>query len=336
MAISAARDRLLDRVLELTPEEFEVLCKIVLADGLQTSDLNVTPASQDGGIDIAGRLSYEWFAADFGVQVKRYSPGNTVGNDRIHRLAGALRENGYHLGTFVTTSSYTGPAKKAARDLPIQLVSGVEFADSMLRSGIGVTEVGSEYELEATFWHELDRTDERISAGEVPLANNLDRVRDVLRAIQHTDGTCASIRQWATENANLNLSDRHARINANSTTVLGLARKEPPAPGHRATRYGLTKSGAEYLSESPESADAQTILQRAIRGVELVERVRSEVAKNGELSTAEIDELLADETAGLSDSSVRRRSSAIRTWLAVLPEIEVEKSGRSKSYVYAD
>ena len=140
MATSGARDRLVDRMLDLTPREFEVLCKTVLADDPRTANLTVTPASQDGGIDVEGRFSDDWFAADFGVQVKRYGRGNPVGTDRVHRLAGALTAHGYDLGTLVTTSSYTGPATETARNLPVQLVSGTDLADAMLRSNLGVSE----------------------------------------------------------------------------------------------------------------------------------------------------------------------------------------------------
>lgn len=334
MATPAAQDQLLDRILQLSPQEFEVLCKVVLADGLRTASLAVTPASQDGGIDIEGRLDYDWFAANFGVQVKRYGRGNSVGNDRIHRLAGALTENGYDLGTFVTTSSYTGPAKETAERLPIKLISGTDLTSSMLRTGIGVTEVGGEYELDTTFWQDLDESDERIPASEVPLANNLDRIRDVLRAIRHTDGTRDSIQRWVSQSTALDLSERHVYINANSATVLGLARKEPSAPERQVTRWGLTKTGADYLKAQSGSVPARRILHRAIRSVDLVERTHSKIVEAGELSKAEIDALIADETAGLSDSSVERRSSAIRTWLAFLPDVEVEGPRTSKTYVH--
>ncbi|WP_135823341.1 restriction endonuclease [Halorussus ruber] len=334
MATSAAQDRLLDRLLELSPQEFEVLCKAVLDRSLRTTSLAVTPASQDGGIDIEGRLDYDWFAADFGVQVKRYGRGNVVGNDRVHRLAGALTENDYSLGTFVTTSSYSGPARKTAEELPIQLVSGADLTESMLRTGIGVTQTDGSYDLDPDFWRNLSESDEQIPASEVPLGNNLDRVRDALRAIRATDGTVESIRRWTAEFTDYDLSDRHARINANSAVVLGLARKEPSTAGDDRQRWGLTPTGADYLNATPESSEAQTILQRKIRSVGLVERVRSAVAGAGELTKAEIDDLITEETADLSESSVRRRSSAIRTWLAVLPEIEVEGPRTSKTYVY--
>ncbi|QLG28736.1 restriction endonuclease [Halorarum halophilum] len=114
-----AREELLSRARSISPDEFEVLCSLVLGRTLRTTELSVTPRSQDGGIDIEGRLSYDWFAADYGVQVKRYAEENTVGSDRVHRLAGALLSNNYHLGTFITTSSYTKPAVAASNQLPV-------------------------------------------------------------------------------------------------------------------------------------------------------------------------------------------------------------------------
>ncbi|WP_135854931.1 restriction endonuclease [Halorussus salinus] len=334
MTTAAPQERLRDRMLDLDPREFEVLCKVVLADELRTASLAVTPASQDGGIDIEGRLDYDWFAADFGVQVKRYSPGNVVGNDRVHRLAGALVENGYALGTFVTTSSYSGPARRTAEELPIQLVSGTDLAASMLRTGLGVTETDGEYDLDATFWQDLRESDERVPASEVPLGNDFGKIRAVLRAIRATDGTRDEIRQWVARNTGYDLSERHVYSHANSATVLGLARKEPSASGDGATRWGLTATGAEYVRARPDSTPARRLLERAIRSVELVERVLAAAAEAGELTTAEIDDLLADETTGLSESSVQRRGSALRTWLELLPEITVEGPRTAKRYVY--
>ena len=333
MASAATHDRMLDRLRSLSPQEFEVLCKTVLADGLRTATLTVTPASQDGGIDIEGRLDYDWFAADFGVQVKRYAADNRVGNDRIHRFAGALAENDYHVGTFVTTSSYTGPATETAERLPVKLVSGDDLVRSMVDGGIGVTRVGDGVDLDETFWDRVDESDERVPAGDVPLASNFDRVRAVLAALRHTDGTRDAVQRWAARNRGLDLSERHVYINANAATVLGLARTEPTPRGD-AARWGLTASGAEYLDAHPESAAARQILRGAIRDVDLVRRVRSELADAGELSCEAVDDLMAAETTGLSRSSVERRGSALRSWLAELPEVE-ETGGRTgKSYVH--
>lgn len=332
MATAAVHDRLLDRMLALSPEEFEILCKIVLTDSIQTTTISVTPASQDGGIDIEGRLSYDWFAADFGVQVKRFAEQNRVSNDRVHRLAGALVENDYDIGTFITTSSYTGPAIETANQLPIKLVSGEDLTQSMLRTEIGVTTVNDRYELDTAFWQDIGKSDERIPASEVPLGNNFDRIRAVLCAIRQTDGEWKSIQRWVARNAEFNLSKRHVYINANSASVLGFARKEPARDNRQ--RWGLTPIGAEYINADPTSTQAQRVLQRAIRSVGLVERIHSKIAEDGELSHEEIDEVIKTETTGLSNSSVRRRSSAIRTWLEVLPDVELDGQRTGKVYAY--
>ncbi|WP_327050891.1 restriction endonuclease [Halomicrococcus gelatinilyticus] len=333
MATAATRDRLLDRMRSLSPPEFEVLCKTVLGERLRTAALTVTPASQDGGIDIEGRLEDDWFAADFGVQVKRYAADNRVGNDRIHRFAGALAENDYHVGTFVTTSSYTGPATETAERLPVKLVSGDDLVRSMVDGGVGVVRTGDGVDLDETFWDRVDESDERVPAGDVPLASNLDRVRAVLAALRHTDGTRDAVRRWAARNRGLDLSDRHVYINANAATVLGLARTEPTPRGD-AARWGVTASGAEYLNAHPESAAARAVLEDAIRDVDLVRRVRSRLVDAGELSREAVDDCIAAETTGLSQSSVERRGSALRSWLAELPEVE-ETGGRAgKTYVH--
>lgn len=334
MSAAAIQDQLLDRAYELSPDQFEVLCKVVLADSLQTTTLSVTPSSHDGGIDIEGRLSYDWVPADFGVQVKRYAPGNRVSSDRVHRLAGALADNNYHLGTLVTTSSYTDPAVDAAERLPVKLVTGDDLARSMVESGIGVRRVDGDYELAPSFWQRLDETDEAIPASDVPLGSNFDRIRAVLLALKHTKGTKPEVQSWVAEEFNIDLSDRHVFINANSAAVMDLARKEPSPGQNSRQRWGLTELGAEYVATEPGSQAAQHILAGAIRRVDLVERLLAAIEDSGALTMAEIDGVIENETTGLSESSIKRRSSSVRSWLAHLPEISVERGQPSKTYMY--
>lgn len=334
MQAAAVRNLVLDRAHDLSPERFEVLCKVVLADGLRTTSLTVTPASQDGGIDIEGRLNYDWFSADFGVQVKRYARDDRVSSDRVHRLAGALVDNDYHLGTFVTTSSYTRPAVETAERLPVELVTGDELAEAMISSGIGVRCADGEYDLEPAFWQSLGETAETIPASEVPLGSNFDRIRAVLTALKHTPGTKPEIQSWVRERSAVTLSDRHVYINANSAAVLGLARKEPPTDARDVQRWGLTARGAEYLAAPPDSRDARRALARAIRSVDLIDRLLADVRDASALTADDLDARIEAETTGLSTSSVRRRASSVRKWLATLPEVDVEDSRSGKSYQY--
>jgi restriction system protein len=334
MNAAAARDAVRDRAVDLPPEQFEVLCKVVLDDRLRTSSLTVTLASQDGGIDVEGRLDYDWFAADFGVQVKRYARENHVTSDRVHRLAGALVDNGYDVGTLVTTSDFTTPAVSTAERLPIQLVRGNELAATMVDNGIGVRRRDDEFVLASDFWDDLTEATERIPAGEVPLGSNFERMRAVLEALRFTDGTKEAIQSWVSSVEGIDLSDRHVYINANSAAVLELARTEPAPTAGDQKRWGLTKRGRDHLSEPPESVAVRSLLADAIRDVELVDRIRSDLVAQGELTADEIDGMVAAETTGLSESSVRRRASSVRTWLSLLPELSEDVSQSPKVYYY--
>ena len=326
MNAAAAREDVLERALDLTPEGFEVLCKLVLRETLPAATLSVTPRSHDGGIDLEGRLRTDWFAADFGVQAKRNAPTNTVGSDRVHRLGGALLEHGYHVGTFVTTASYSGPAVAAAESLPVQLVDGETLARTMVAAGLGVDGDGTDYVADSTFWNGFG-SDADVSTGSVPLANNLERVTDVLRGTIHTDGTPAQLDRWLSAHTDHEMGERHVRINANGAVILGLARTEPAAAG--ADRYGPTDWGAEYLDARP--AERDRILAERIRAVEIVRRLLRQLDERGALSVTEIDAVVAEAT-DLSPASVDRRGSAVRAWLRRLPEVEVASGGGGHEY----
>ncbi len=246
-------------------------------------------------------------------------------------------ENNYNLGTFIRTSSFTRPAIETAHRLPIQLISGEMLTRTLVNSEIGVTVHDGTYDLDPTFWQDIGKLDETIPASEVPLSSNVNRIRAVLRAMKHTDGTAAIIQSWVAANTDISLSNRHVYINANSATILGFARKEPATDPTEAQRWGLTPHGAEFITVHPESADAQNLLQQAIRGVPLVERICEHIVDTGELTINEIQQFITDETTGLSESSVTRRGSVVREWLSQLPDITDERngSGNAKKYVYS-
>lgn len=326
MDVTTARDTVHSRALALSPNEFEMLCKVVLGETLPATTLTVTPHSRDGGIDVEGRLQTDWLAADFGVQAKRNAADNPVSSDRVHRLGGALLENDYHVGTLVTTASFTGPATTVAESLPVRLVDGETLATTMVEAELGVRRVDDRYTVDDAFWQGFG-DDTELKSGAIPLASNLDRVVATLRGMTHTDGTPAALGAWLATHTDHSMDERHVRINANGAVVLGLARTEPAPEGQ--DRYGPTESGAALLQA--DGRRRQRLLAGAIRSVEVVDRVQSALADEGPLTVDDIDALVADAT-NLSQSSVERRASTVRSWLEALPEVEIVTEGRIKQY----
>lgn len=330
MDAATARESVLDRTRSLSPTEFEVLCKVVLGETLPTATLSVTPRSHDGGIDVEGRVQSDWLAADFGVQAKRHAPDNRVGSDRVHRLGGALLEGGYHVGTLVTTSSFTKPAVDAAESLPVRLVDGDALATTMVEQRLGVRRVNDGYTPDDAFWGGFGASD-GIQSGEVPLASNLERVEDTLRGMVHTNGTPDALGKWLITNTSHEMDERHVRINANGAVILGLARTEPAPEGQ--DRYGPTERGAEFLRTAGE--ERERLLAERIRSVEIVQAVLAALDNGDELTVADIDAVLAAET-DLSESSIQRRGSAVRSWLERLPDVTTARAGRKTAYRLAE
>jgi restriction system protein len=326
MDATTARQSVLDRTRALSPTEFEVLCKVVLGKTLPTASLSVTPRSHDGGIDVEGRLRTDWVAADFGVQAKRHAPESRVGSDRVHRLGGALLEGGYHVGTLVTTSSFTTPAVDAAESLPVRLVDGDALAATMVEQRLGVRRTDDGYRPDETFWSGFDESD-GIGTGEVPLASNLDRVEDTLRGMVHTDGTPDALGAWLAANTTHEMDERHVRINANGAVILGLARTEPAPEGQ--DQYGPTERGAEFLRATGEQRER--LLAERIRSVEVVRAVLAALAADKSLTVDHIDAVLGAETE-LSRSSIERRGSAVRSWLERLPDVTTARRGPKTVY----
>lgn len=333
MQAAAMQDHLRDRMYEVSPERFEILCKMVLSRRLDTRSMQVTAFRQDDGIDVEGLIDEDVVQVLFGAQVKRYDEGNTVSNGHVQRFSGALTQGNYQTGTYITSSSFTRPAKQAAEDLQIHLVDGERLASTMVSNGIGVVERLDGYELRPTFWDALaepERTD-TVPSNEVPLANSFESLRQFLAAIDETDGTRAAIHRAVPE-----FDARHADLYGTAGWLLGFVHEDTPtvADGREVRRWGLTKSGVEYLRlhESGNAEIARERLVAGVRQVEIVDRLATAIAKRGNLSYDELKTVLAAETT-LSESSVTRRASTLAQWLTVLPEVEERPDGRSKQFV---
>lgn len=133
----AFRQRLKLKLLDLTPQQFEVFARELLrAYGFQS--VEVTAVSRDGGIDGYGQLKIGLATMSVAFQCKRWQ-GN-VGRPEVNKFRGAISGE-YEQGLFFTTADFTADAaaasiKKGA--VPIILLNGDAIVDLMIQKGFGV------------------------------------------------------------------------------------------------------------------------------------------------------------------------------------------------------
>jgi restriction system protein len=133
---------LLGRVCDATPDFFEhLIVELLLAMGYGGTSENpgrTIGKSGDDGID--GVIDQDPLGVDqIYVQAKRYAEGNNIGAGAIRDFFGALNLKKAQKGIFFTTSAFSEPAVKTARDLGMRivLIDGPRLAKLMIRYNIG-------------------------------------------------------------------------------------------------------------------------------------------------------------------------------------------------------
>ena len=130
--------QLLDRLLQLSPAEFENLVgKFLEANGFQ--EVRVTGRSHDGGID--GDCVVPFINVKIAFQAKRFRLENTVGTQLMQQFKGSV--GAYERGIFITTSSFTAGAREIAEQpgVRILLIDGQELVVNMVKKGLGIKTV---------------------------------------------------------------------------------------------------------------------------------------------------------------------------------------------------
>lgn len=143
------RDRLLEALNGLTPRKFEMFCR-ALAKRMNV-DIDETigvKQSGDGGLDGFGYMVADDFrTSSVTIQAKRWSK-NLVSSPEIDKFRGAMDKYRADYGIFITTSSFSKDAMKAARTGTkiITLIDGDRLADLVAKYELYVTPVVT-YEL---------------------------------------------------------------------------------------------------------------------------------------------------------------------------------------------
>lgn len=140
---AALRDELLDRILANSPAFFEqLIVDLLVAMGYGGSHKDAAAQlgrTGDGGVD--GIVNEDRLGLDrIYIQAKRYAPGSQVGRPDVNGFVGSLVGLGATKGVFVTTSTFSQPARDYVKHLAqrVILIDGQELADLMIEHDVGV------------------------------------------------------------------------------------------------------------------------------------------------------------------------------------------------------
>lgn len=130
---------LLENILEKDPYFFEELVvKLLKKMGYGTEEnlAETTGKSRDEGID--GIIYQDKLGLDaIHIQAKKWKDKTPVGRVDLQKFAGALLGKKAQKGVFITTSSFSEPAKNYAKQQRIRCIDGQELANLMIDYEVG-------------------------------------------------------------------------------------------------------------------------------------------------------------------------------------------------------
>lgn len=126
----------------LSSRQFElVVARLLEKDGF---DVEVTPATRDGGKDIIAKLRTAAGSFMVYVECKRYAPDRPVGVSVIRELVGVVHSERATAGLVVTTSAFSKPVYKFRDAMPhrLDLKAYTDLVEWLSRAGGIRREVG--------------------------------------------------------------------------------------------------------------------------------------------------------------------------------------------------
>lgn len=132
------QDRLLQKLLEMSPAAFERLAQRLLREA-GFKNVEVLGRSGDGGLDGVGVYRPSLISFPIFFQCKRYR--DSVGPGQVRDFRGAMAGRG-EKGLLITTGVFTSEAKReATRDgaPPVELIDGNDLCDLLREYSVGVT-----------------------------------------------------------------------------------------------------------------------------------------------------------------------------------------------------
>lgn len=333
MKAAAAKDDILDHALDISPGQFEQLCRILIKRSEKTRELELTPRSGDDGIDVHAVIDRDLFLTRLGVQAKRNDEKNTIGSNPMRTFKGSLDEGDYHTGTFITTSTFSQPAVQSAEKGYIRLIDGHDLSEIMLRSQLGVNkENENEFATDWEFWEifEIERND-LIRSDAIPQANTVTHLNIVLRAMDEGNNVKPTIHQYMEEQTGRDWRDRQADYYSQAGWALGFVHKDigDSYDGTERQTWTLSRIGreyVEYLKDGDEQAAKQVLFEQ-VREMEIAKRALARLRNQGTMTHEELEEVVHDNTLpqeydnGLRESTSHRRAKTLGRWIEKLPEV---------------
>ena len=133
------RDSIRELLLDIDPFVFEHVVQQLL-DAMGYVDTEVTPATNDKGVDVVGTIKVGITEVREVVQVKRLR--SNVQRPVLDQLRGSLHRFDAVRGTIICTSSFTRGTREAAFERgapPITLIDGETLIQLLIDHGIGVS-----------------------------------------------------------------------------------------------------------------------------------------------------------------------------------------------------
>ena len=135
---TAVREHLRDLLLDMDAFAFEHLVKRLLEE-MGYQNVEVTPPSGDGGVDVIADIELGITSVREVVQAKRHR--QTIQRKELDALRGSLHRFNAVRGTIIATSQFAKGTKEAAFEsgaAPITLIDGDKLIDLLIEHDIGV------------------------------------------------------------------------------------------------------------------------------------------------------------------------------------------------------
>src|SRR5262245_41332422 len=136
---------------------------------------------------------------------------------------------------------------------------------------------------------------------DIPQANSLDRVREVVQAVQDGARTPAAVERLT------HLSARHAAYYLQAARILGLLRS-------KGDKWSVSESGRHLLGTAAQSDAESMAFRQAIRNSDVITRIAPDLLDEEKPPTLEKLTVGIMESAALSLATARRRATALLAW----------------------